>query len=61
MWNIADPAHPAPIATLTGHTEAVAGVVFSPDGRTLATAGWDDTAKLWSLTDLARPSTTPSR
>jgi WD40 repeat protein len=39
----------------------VTGVVFSPDGRTLATTSRDDTAKLWSLTDPARPSTTPAR
>src|SRR5262249_30182743 len=34
------------IATLTGHTDIVRGVAFSPDGTTLATAG--GTARLWN-------------
>jgi WD40 repeat protein len=33
--------------TLRGHASAVSGVAFSPDGKRLATAGWDNTAKVW--------------
>jgi hypothetical protein len=33
--------------TLKGHTSCVQSLVFSPDGKRLATASWDSTAKLW--------------
>jgi len=33
--------------TLSGHSEQLRDVVFSPDGKLLATASWDHTAKIW--------------
>ena len=37
------------LLTLPGHTDAVFGVAFSPDGTRLATASGDQTAKVWDV------------
>jgi WD40 repeat protein len=47
----------APLATpLAGHTGNVYLTSFSPDGRTLATASADGTARLWDVHDPTRPT-----
>ncbi|MEX5638142.1 WD40 repeat domain-containing protein, partial [Parafrankia sp. FMc2] len=62
LWDVTDPARPAPLGEpLTGHTDWVWSVVFSPDGRTLATGGGEGdsgsgTVRLWDVTDPARPT-----
>ncbi len=37
-------------AILKGHTDAVAAAAFNPDSKTLASASYDGTLKLWDMT-----------
>ncbi|MEU2718064.1 helix-turn-helix domain-containing protein [Streptomyces sp. NPDC007205] len=42
-------------SVLSGHSQPVYAVAFSPDGRILATGAGDRTIRLWSLADPAHP------
>ncbi len=52
------PTRAVTVSTLTGHTDMLLRVAFSPNGRTLATTSGDKTAKLWDVSDPAHPTLT---
>ncbi|MGH8638349.1 MAG: WD40 repeat domain-containing protein, partial [Burkholderiales bacterium] len=58
---ISRPRETKPVAVLEGHKAPVVGLAVSPDGKTLASASWDHTARLWPLAsgDDARPDANP--
>ncbi|MFF3576840.1 nSTAND1 domain-containing NTPase, partial [Streptomyces mirabilis] len=52
LWNVTDPRRPRQLGLpLRGHTSSITSVTFSPDGHTLATAGYDRTVRLWNLSN----------
>jgi WD40 repeat protein len=60
VWDMAAAEPPAgavksPIFTLSGHTDAVLRIAFSPDGRRLASTGKDNTVKIWNLMLSGKP------
>lgn len=43
------PGQDKPATVLQGHTAPIVSLAVSPDGKTLASASWDNTARLWQL------------
>jgi WD40 repeat protein len=55
LWDVADPRAPRRIARVDKHGDLVTALAFSPDGRTLASAGFERATLLWNVEDPARP------
>src|SRR6185503_4695068 len=53
LWDMSNPARPAPLGSLTGHLGSVTRVAFSPDGLWLASSSWDETIILWEVNETA--------
>jgi WD40 repeat protein len=51
LWNVADPMHPAALATLSGTTAQQQVLMFSPDGGELIGEDAQDTVRLWNARD----------
>ena len=47
-----DTATGQPVLTYRGHTDAVLGVAYSPDGQSLASASLDLAVKVWDAAPL---------
>jgi len=45
------------LGPIKGHTGSVHSVAFSPDGSKIASGSWDETIKLWQVSDGALPRT----
>ncbi|MCE6997967.1 TIR domain-containing protein [Saccharothrix sp. S26] len=55
LWDIRDPAEPFLLESLTGHTDHVREMSFSPDGGLLLTGDATGESYLWSVAGRGRP------
>ncbi len=56
LWDVTTPSAPDRLPDVAADADVVHAATFAPDGRTLATAGFDRRVLLWDVTDPSRPS-----
>jgi len=49
LWEIADNIEPKMLIAWQAHSGHVCAVTFSPDGSSIASAGWDHQTKIWNI------------
>ena len=55
LYDTRDPKATKPAAELAAHKDAIYALAFSPDGKTLATAGYDRLIHLWDVPPIGAP------
>lgn len=50
-FSVDDYAQQPHLVLPVGHTSAITSAVYSPDGKYIVTASWDNTAKIWEASD----------
>ncbi|MCB9098494.1 MAG: AAA family ATPase [Anaerolineales bacterium] len=56
LWDVRDRQQPHPLGQpLTGHTNLISSLAFSPDGKTLASGSADNTLILWDIKPPEQP------